>query len=102
MTKLRSFRFPEDKLELLKEIAQRRHNDNQTQALLEAIDRYYEALNPPKLQGYIQVDRIQDLNGDESCLSCDQLTGSGAWVAVYSNGTVKGVLCNDCVEAGRG
>jgi hypothetical protein len=102
MTRLCSFRFPEEKLELLKEIAKRKHNNNQTQALLEAIDRYYEELNPPKVQGYIQIDRIQSLNGDESCSGCDQFPDSGAWIAVYSNGTVKGVLCDDCVEAGRG
>jgi len=37
MSKLRSFRFPEEKLERLKEIARRRHGNNQTRALLEAI-----------------------------------------------------------------
>lgn len=101
MTKLRSFRFPEEKIELLKEIAQRKHNNNQTQALLEAIDRYYQEINPPSVQGYIRIDRVHDLNGEEGCPGCNQSLGSGAWIAVYSDGTVKGVLCDDCVEAGR-
>lgn len=101
MTKMRSFRFPEEKLEFLKEIAERRHHNNQTQALLEAIDRYYEELNPPSLQGYIRIDRVQNLNGGADCPGCRQSETAGAWVAVYSNGTVKGVLCDNCVEAGR-
>ena len=101
MSKLRSFRFPEEKLERLKEIARRRHGNNQTRALLEAIDRYYGELNPPSLQGYIRIDRLSDLNGDQACPGCDQSPGPGAWIAVYSDGTVKGVLCDDCVEAGR-
>jgi hypothetical protein len=101
MTTLRSFRFPEEGLERLKEIAERRHDNNQTQALLEAIDRYYQELNPPALQGYIRIDRVQDLNGEEGCPGCEDSLGSGAWVAVYSDGTVKGVLCDECVEAGR-
>jgi predicted DNA-binding protein len=99
MKKMRSFRFPEEKLELLKEIAERRHDNNQTQALIEAIDHYYQELNPLSVQGYIRIDRIHDLNGDEDCPGCEQSLGSGAWVAVYSDGTVKGVLCDDCVEA---
>jgi len=101
MNKLRSFRFPEEKLKLLKELAERRHDNNKTQALLEAIDRYYEELNPPSLQGYIRIDQIHDLNGNENCPGCNQSLGSGAWIAVYSNGTVKGMLCDDCVEARR-
>lgn len=101
MSKMRSFRFPEEKLELLKEIAERRHDNNQTQALLEAIDRYYKELNPPAVQGYIRLDRINELDGKDGCPGCDQLPSSGAWIAVYSNGTVRGVLCDDCVEAGQ-
>ncbi len=101
MSKMRSFRFPEEKLELLKEIAERKHDNNQTQALLEAIDRYYKELNPLSVQGYIRIDRIQNLNGEEDCPGCEQSLGSGAWVAVFSDGTVKGVLCGDCVSAGR-
>ncbi len=101
MTKMRSFRFPEEKLEQLKEIAERMHDGNQTQAILEAIDRYHKELTPPRLQGYIRIDRIQDLNGEEGCPGCGKSLGSGAWVAVYSDGTVKGVLCDDCVEEGR-
>jgi hypothetical protein len=101
-TKLCSFRFPEDKHKQLKEIAERKHDDNLTQALMEAIDRYYAELHPPRLQGYIQIDHIQDLNSDEECPGCEKSIGSGAWIAVYSNGTVKGVICDECVEAGRG
>jgi len=101
MSKLRSFRFPEEKLKLLKEIAELKHDNNQTQALLEAIDRYYKELNPLSVQGYIRIDRIQDLNGEDGCPGCEQSLGSGAWVAVYSDGTVKGMLCDDCVEKGR-
>ncbi len=100
MTKLRSFRFPEDKLELLREIAEREHNNNLTKALLEAIDRYYRELNPPVLQGYIRLDRFNELDGKEECQGCDQPLSPGTWIAVYSDGTVKGVLCDDCVEAG--
>ncbi len=101
MTKLRSFRFPEDKLQLLKKIAKRRHDNNQTQALLEAIERYYKELAPPSLQGYIRIDRIHKLNLKDDCPGCGQSESKRAWIAVYSDGTVKGVLCDDCVEAGR-
>lgn len=100
MSKLRSFRFPEEKLKLLKEIAESRHDNNQTQALFEAIDLYYQELNPLSVQGYIRIDRIQDLNGEENCQGCEQSLGSGAWTAIYSDGTVKGLLCDDCVESG--
>ena len=101
MTKLRSFRFPEDKLEQLKEIAKRRHQNNQTHALMEAIDRYYEELTPKLLQGYIQLDRIHNLNIRDDCPGCGGSESERGWIAVYSDGTVKGVLCDDCVEAGR-
>ncbi len=101
MSKMRSFRFPEEKLELLKEIAERRYDNNQTQALFEAIDHYYQELNPLSVQGYIRIDRIHDLNGEEECSGCEQSLGSRAWIAVYSDGTVKGMLCDKCMEAGR-
>ena len=101
MSKLRSFRFPEEKLKLLKEIAESRHDNNQTQALFEAIDHYYQELNPLSVQGYIRIDRIQDLNGEKNCHDCEQSLGSGAWIAVYSDGTVKGLLCDDCVDSGK-
>ena len=101
MSKLRSFRFPEEKLDLLKAIAERKHNNNQTQALCEAIDHYYKELNPLSVHGYIHVDRIHDLKREEDCSGCEQSLGSKAWVAVYSDGTMKGMLCDKCVEAGR-
>lgn len=101
MSKLRSFRFPEEMLVKLKEIAKRRHDNNQTQALIEAIDRYYKDLTPPSLQGYIQLDRIFRRNIREDCPGCGQSESEKGWIAVYSDGTVKGVLCEDCVEAGR-
>jgi len=101
MTKMQSFRFPEEKLERLKEIAERMHDGNQTQAILEAIDRYHKELNPPRLQGYIQLDRVYNSNEKESCPGCNRLDAKGSWIAVYSNGVVKGMICDDCVEAGR-
>ena len=101
MTKLCSFRFPEEKIALLKEIAKRKHDNNQTQALIEAIDRYYKELNPPSLQGYIKIDRVLSLNGKDDCPGCGHSKSERAWIAVYSDGTVKGVLCDDCVKAGR-
>lgn len=101
MTRLCSFRFPEEKYALLKKIAEERHDNNQTQALLEAIDRYYMELNPPSVQGYIRIDQVYDRNVEADCPGCDQRIGTGAWVAVYSDGTVRGILCDDCVAAGR-
>lgn len=101
MSKMRSFRFPEDKLDLLKEIAERKHDDNQTQALCAAIDHYYEELFPLPVQGYIRVDRINNHNGEGKCFDCDKSLSSEAWVAIYPDGTVKGVLCDDCVNVRR-
>lgn len=101
MTRMRSFRFPEDSLRQLQEIAKRKHDDNQTQALLEAIDRYYQELNPPKLQGYIRLDRVQDGHASGKCPGCSRPETERTWIAVYSNGSMKGVLCDECVEAGR-
>lgn len=101
MSKMRSFRFTEEKLELLKEIAERWYDNNQTQALFEAIDHYYQALNPLSVQGYIRIDRIHDHNGEDECSVCEQSLDSGACVAIYSDGSVKGMLCDECVEAGR-
>jgi len=101
MSKMRSFRFPEEKLDLLKAIAERKHDNNQTQALFEAIDHYYKELYPLSVQGYIRVDRIHDINGEEKCFGCDNSLGSEAWVTIYSDSTVKGVLCDECVESGR-
>ena len=101
MAKMRSFRLPEKELKSLKEIAARRHHNNQTQALLEAINRYRELLNPPALQGYVRIDRLKKPGAHEDCRSCRQPDASGAWVAIYSNGTVKGVLCDKCVKEGR-
>jgi hypothetical protein len=101
MSKLRSFRFPEEKLTRLKEIAIREHDNNQTQALMEAIDRYYEELAPPSLQGYIRIDRMNPINLEDDCPGCGGSERERGWIAVYSDGTVKGVLCDECVEAGR-
>jgi hypothetical protein len=101
MSKLRSFRFPEDKLERLKEVAKRKHDNNQTQALMEAIDRYYKEITPPSLQGYIRIDRMNRLILHDDCPGCGASESEGGWIAVYSDGTVKGVLCDECVEAGR-
>ena len=101
MSKMRSFRFTEEKLKLLKEIAERRYDNNQTQALFEAIDHYYQELNPLSVQGYIRIDRINDHNGENECSVCEQPLGLKACVAVYSDGSVKGMLCDECVEAGR-
>jgi hypothetical protein len=97
-TKLRSFRFPEDKLKLLKEIAEREHNGNQTQALLEAIERYYLQLDPPVIQGYIRLDKTSPENGNNGCRQCKQTLDSGAWIAFYSDGTLDGAICGHCVE----
>jgi hypothetical protein len=101
MTKLRSFRFPEDKLARLKEIAKRKHDNNQTQALMEAIDRYYKELTPPTLQGFIRIDRMSSVNLEDDCPGCGGSESDRGWIAVYSDGTVRGVLCDECVEAGR-
>jgi hypothetical protein len=101
MSKMRSFRFSKEKLELLKRIAERKHDNNQTQALFEAIDHYYKELYPPSVQGYIRIDRIHDINGEGECSGCEKSLSSEAWVAIYSDGTMKGVLCDECVEFGR-
>lgn len=102
MTTMRSFRFPEETLAQLRELANCKHKGNQTQALIKAVDGYYRTLKPVVLQGYIQVDRVPDVQEAERCSGCSELTPDGAWIAVYSDGTYKGVLCNDCVGAGRG
>jgi hypothetical protein len=101
VAKMRSFRLPEQELGFLKEIAARKHGNNQTQALLAAIDRYHEELHPPALQGYVRIDRLKKADGRGDCTSCRQPDASGAWVAIYSNGTVRGVLCDKCVREGR-
>jgi hypothetical protein len=101
MSKLRSFRFPENTIARLKEIAKRKHDNNQTQALIKAIDRYYKEVAPVSLQGYVRIDRINRLGLQDDCPGCGASESEGGWIAVYSDGTVKGVLCDDCVEAGR-
>jgi hypothetical protein len=98
VSKLRSFRIPEEDLKRLDEIAESRHANNKTQALLEAIDRYYKDLHPPSLQGYVQLDRPNNRNGNSDCQRCNQSKDTGLWIGVYSDGTIKGLLCDDCVE----
>lgn len=98
---MRSFRLPEKELKYLREIAARRHHNNQTQALLEAINRYHAELHPPALQGYVRIDRLKAAKAAGDRSGCRHADASGAWVAVYSNGTVKGVLCDKCVKEGR-
>lgn len=102
MTILRSFRFPREKLEVLKEIAEHNHGGNQTQALIEAIDRYHKELEPVWVQGYIRLDRVKDTNREAGCAGCGQSKRSGTWVAVRSDGTVRGVFCDECADAGEG
>ncbi len=99
MTKMRSFRLPQDQLDQLKQLASRRHDDNQTQALLEAIDRYYQDLNPPRLQGYVRLDRVSR-GSARTCANCERSAVEANWLAVYSNGTVKGSLCDECAQVG--
>jgi hypothetical protein len=101
MTKMRSFRFPEEELKQLKEIAELWHDGNQTRALMEAVNRYHKDLFPPSLQGYIQLDRVMEGQREVECPGCGHLHNIGGWIAVYSDGSVKGVLCDNCVEAGR-
>jgi hypothetical protein len=101
MSKLRSFRFPENTLARLKEIAKRKHDNNQTQALITAIDHYYKELAPASLQGYVRIDRMNPVSLEDDCPGCGGSESEGGWIAVYSDGTVKGVLCDECVEAGR-
>lgn len=102
MTILRSFRFPEEKLAALKEIAEHNHGGNQTQALIEAIDRYHKELEPVWVQGYIRLDRVKDTSRGAGCAGCGQSKRSGTWVAVRSDGTVRGVFCDECADAGEG
>jgi hypothetical protein len=101
MSIMRSFRFPEDKLALLREIAEQKHDNNQTEALLEAISRYHGEIHPPALHGYIRIDRVNDVNGKNDCPGCGSAEKARTWVAVYSDGTLKGGLCDDCVDAGK-
>lgn len=101
MTTLRSFRFPVDKLALLKEIAERNHGGNQTQALIEAINRYHRELEPASIQGYVRIDRLRDSEGQARCPGCGESHRPRRWVAIRSDGTVKGVFCDDCANAGK-
>jgi hypothetical protein len=101
MTKMRSFRFPEKELEQLREISELFHSGNQTRALIEAVNRYHKDLFPPSLQGYVRLDRVMDGQREVECPGCGYLKNIGTWIAVYSDGSVKGILCDDCVEAGR-
>jgi len=102
MTVLRSFRFPEEKLLLLKKIADRNHEGNQTQALIEAIDRYHKELEPVSVQGYIRLDRVVTSGGETECVGCGQPRRRGTWVAVRSDGTVQGVFCDECAKSEEG
>jgi len=44
--------------------------------------------------GYIRLDRPSDLRGDEcECEGCDQTCERGIWLAVMSDGTLYGPLC---------
>lgn len=101
MTILRSFRFPEAVLRILKEIADRRHEGNQTQALIEAIEGYYERMKPVSVQGYVRFDRIRNDDSKPGCVACGQSSRPARWVAIRSDGTVKAGFCDECVEAGR-
>ena len=101
MTILRSFRFPEAALRMLKEIADRRHEGNQTQALIEAIERYYGEIKPVSVQGYVRIDRIKHGDSQTGCVACGQSSRPVRWVAIRSDGTVKAGFCDECVEAGR-
>lgn len=101
MSILRSFRFPENDLVKLKEVADLSHGGNQTQALIEALDRYHRELKPASVQGYIRVDRVTTTERSASCTGCGESPRARTWVAIRSDGTVKGPLCDACVEAGR-
>ena len=101
MSILRSFRFPERDLLKLKEVADLNHGGNQTQALIEALERYHKQLKPVPVQGYIRLDRVMAAEGSPSCPGCGESRGDRTWVAIRSDGTLKGPLCDACVEAGR-
>lgn len=101
MSILRSFRFPEEDLRKLKQIADEHHGGNQTQALLVALERYYSELTPPSVDGYIRLDRVSPTDNAPSCPVCGASRGERTWVAIRSDGTLKGLLCDACVEAGR-
>lgn len=99
MTSLRSFRFPPKHLTMLKEIADRYHGGNQTQALIEAVERYHKQLNPVLVHGYVRLDRVVD--ADAECARCGRSRPSRRWIAVLSDGSVQGVYCSECAEAGE-
>lgn len=101
MTTLRSFRFPPKHLTMLREIADRYYGGNQTQALIEAVERYHNHLNPVFVQGYVRLDRVVDADTDAECARCGKSLPSRRWIAVLSDGSVEGVYCSECAEAGE-
>ncbi len=101
MSILRSFRFPEEDLLKLKELADTNHGGNQTQALIEALDRYHKELKPVSVDGYVRLDRVVPTENTAACAGCGESRRDRPWVAVRSDGTFKGLLCDACVEAGR-
>ncbi|MFW5745216.1 MAG: hypothetical protein ACOCW3_02360 [Spirochaetota bacterium] len=101
MSILRSFRFPEKDLQRLKEIADQHHGGNQTQTLMEALERYHRELSPVSVEGYIRLDRVAAADDSPSCPVCGASRGARPWVAIRSDGTLKGLLCDACVKAGR-
>jgi len=78
------------------------HGGNQTQALIEALERYHKELKPASVEGYIRLDRVTATKITPTCPGCGDSRQDRTWVAIRSDGILNGVLCDDCVEAGRG
>lgn len=55
----------------------------------------------PLCLGYIQIDRLADLSGDDECLLCERELADGpVFVALFTDGTTHGPYCDLCASSG--
>ena len=95
-----SFRLPEDAVQRLAKLADKRHNGNHTAALLEALRRYEEITFPESASvetiGWVHVIR---LTGKPRCEKCGNPIEPPGYAKLGADGSIEGRLyCAKCAK----
>ena len=93
----RNFILSERTDDLLKQLAGELQLD-MTETVSTALAHLGKSTWPPAKVGYFKLDRLGEIDAP-TCHECDQpLTGNG-WMIVFSDGTLRGPVCDSCARS---
>ena len=92
----RNFNFDDATSQLLDKLAGAR-NLTATATIAEALKAFASLEFPPVKVGYIKLDRPGEI--DLSCHECSQPLDGKAFMVVFSDGTLRGPVCDSCASS---